>query len=1090
MPVRGFKRAAPLDRGVSELQRAPATVMFTDMVGYSELTQRDENVALQLLNEHRAIVRPLLRQYGGREVKTIGDAFMVEFTDPLPAVQCALAIQRKQAERNRDPSVPQVMIRIGLHHGEVIHQEGDLFGDTVNVASRIEPLAPPGGICLSAPVYQGAQEGLDVVAVPVGPATLKNIQLPVPILRIDLRPDRNVPVREGPWVDREEELRTLEVALESALAGKGRTVLIRGEVGVGKTRLAEQLIRAAGRQGARSVWGRASEEGAASPYSLWVQTLEEVVSSIPLDLAREAAGEYVSELARLCSAFAVPGSTPPKSSSEDTDADRDRLFTAVSHFLIHFARPEGLVILLDDLQWADAGSLRMLERFAGQLEGGRVLLLLLHRPDAAEPPLLREVLEGISRRGDSGRIELGNLPLAAVRQLVLAIVKTKAIPDELVRRIFDRTQGNPYFIEELLRSLKEGGLLTPEPGSNLPHLPEDLPLPDSVRRLVRQRIDRLDEPTLGFLRTVSVLGPEFELRPLEAITRLPSETVIERLGNAVSRGFLQERTDDSGRVLYAFPDRIVWETLYSDSPVARRVRDHLRAGEALESLARSGAPVPMAELAHHFQRAQATEKAIDYTLRAAEEAGRLYAREEAVRHYRTGLLLLESRPDDRVRARVLESLGDQLYRLGQLEAGQARRMEAAALDERLGDLQRAGQLHRKIAHAMREDPHAARHHWEEAIRLLESGPPSSELARLYTTIAGYRYEEGDAPGALDLYSRAIEVAKKVGDPLTQVSAQVVLAGLRATGEAEQLFRDLEEALTVARTESLIEALPNLYLVEAFALLHVRGDAPAAEGAMAEALEIARKSRDLYTERWIEGNVSSYLAWRRGEYERALRTVEAHLQYAAGDPRKLLATALLVDADIALTRGDPERSARSLEEAQALLEEGSDWSERVQLGNVRGRSELLRGRLPRARSTLAEAHALAERAGVPALMAVLHAETLHLELEVALQEGDAKRAGELEKALGELGERSAQPTIQAFAARARGLALRQRAELSAATASLEASVGLWERTGWAYELARTRLLLAEGLRLAGEAPRAQSIEDQARSYLGRIRAVGS
>ncbi len=1071
-----------------ELGRLLATVMFTDMVGYSELTQRDEAEALRLLNEHRRIVRPLLNEYHGREVKTIGDAFMVEFRDPVAAVRCALAIQQKQAERNRDPTVTEVTIRIGLHSGTVIHQEGDLFGDTVNVASRIEPLAPPGGVCLSGPVYDAAHASLDVVAVPVGPATLKNIHLPVPVYRIDLRPERNVPVREGPWIDREEELRGLENALEGAIEGRGRLALISGESGLGKTRLAEQLIRAATRRAARVLWGRASEEMAATPYSLWVRTIQELAEEVPPEMLRESSGEYAAELQRLVPTLSLTTETLTPVPDAELDRARDRLFSGVARLFRELARDRPIVLLLDDLQWADSGSLRLLESFARTVPEDRVLLLALHWPEPkGSTSVLAEVLARLSDLPGTIRVDLTSLPLAAVRQLVLALVKSKAIPDDFVRRLFEKTGGNPYFIGEVVRSLREGGILAQEAGQPFPRLPENLPLPDSVRRLVRQRIDRIDETLRGFLRTLAVLGSEFRSEPLPRLTSLDNETLIDRLGTAVALGLLTEQTDEHGVVRYSFPDRLVWETLYADTPITRRVRDHLRAGEALEALGRSGQDVPATELAYHFQRAQATERALEYTLRAAEEAGRLFAREEAVRHYRSALVLLEGRPEERTRARVQEALGDHLYRLGQIGSSQDLRKAAITAYERLGGLREAGNLHRKIAHGMRDDPASARHHWEEARRLLEAGPPTVELARLYTTIAGYHYEDGDAPEAVKLYGRAVEVARAVEDPLTQITAQIVLSGVRPVQEAEGLFDDLRESLKLAEQHQLQDIVSNLYMVLALARLHVRGDGPGAEEALAHALAVARRAQDVYSERAIEGNLVTYVAWRLGEYERALRAVAAHAQYAGGDPRKIEPTALLVDADIALTRGDGERVTQDLEEAGALLEGDRDWSERVHLRNVRGRSELRRGRTARAREQLRQAIGLAVRAGVPALMAALHAETLHLEIDAATREGDSEAAQRALAALESLSEAAGQPTIRAYATRARGADLARRGDLAGGIASLEEANALWERVGWKYELAQSQLLLAGMYRGAGATSKAEELATLAQSYLERIHA---
>jgi tetratricopeptide (TPR) repeat protein len=198
--------------------------------------------------------------------------------------------------------------------------------------------------------------------------------------------------------------------------------------------------------------------------------------------------------------------------------------------------------------------------------------------------------------------------------------------------------------------------------------------------------------------------------------------------------------------------------------------------------------------------------------------------------------------------------------------------------------------------------------------------------------------------------------------------------------------------------------------------------------------------------------------------------------------------MLVDAEIALTRGDWDRVTQDLEEAGALLEGARDWSERVQLWNLRARVELRRGRLSRARDALREARGLANRAGTPALMAALYAETLLLDVEAATRAGEAEAAREALAALASLGDDSGQPTIRAYSARGRGLYLASTGDLSGAIAALEEASSLWERVGWKYELSQSQLRLAELYRAAGSSSTADLLESTARSYLGRIRAT--
>src|SRR5215468_7513458 len=168
-------------------QRKLAAIMFTDMVGYSALSQRDDKLALELLEEHRELLRKIFPEFNGTEIKTIGDAFLVEFNSALEAAQCAIEIQRTLAKRNTDVSADRrIQLKIGIHIGDVVHREGDVYGDGVNIASRIEQLAGAGGICVSMDVERQIRNALEAKFEKFGSADLKNISLPMDLFRIVL----------------------------------------------------------------------------------------------------------------------------------------------------------------------------------------------------------------------------------------------------------------------------------------------------------------------------------------------------------------------------------------------------------------------------------------------------------------------------------------------------------------------------------------------------------------------------------------------------------------------------------------------------------------------------------------------------------------------------------------------------------------------------------------------------------------------------------------------------------------------------------------------------------------------------------------
>src|ERR1700736_325774 len=185
----------PVEMSPAE-QRKLAAIMFTDMVGYSTLAQRDDKLALELLEEHRQLLREIFPRFNGTEIKTIGDAFLVEFNSALEAAQCAIEIQRTLAKRNHDvPSGRRIELKIGIHIGDVVHRGGDVYGDGVNIASRIEPLAGAGGICVSMDVERQIRNAVETRFEKLAPTELKNISVPMELFRIVLPWERGSEVR-------------------------------------------------------------------------------------------------------------------------------------------------------------------------------------------------------------------------------------------------------------------------------------------------------------------------------------------------------------------------------------------------------------------------------------------------------------------------------------------------------------------------------------------------------------------------------------------------------------------------------------------------------------------------------------------------------------------------------------------------------------------------------------------------------------------------------------------------------------------------------------------------------------------------------
>jgi class 3 adenylate cyclase len=565
------------------------------------------------------------------------------------------------------------------------------------------------------------------------------------------------------FVGREAELEELRGAADEALAQRGRLVLIAGEPGIGKTRTAEELATYAQVRGANVHWGRCHEDEGAPAYWPWVQVIRSYVREAdPVALAWEM-GSGAADVARVVPEVAERvGEITAPAETEDESA-RFRLFDSIAGFLASASASRPLVIVLDDLHWADEPSLLLLQFLARGLGDARLLLIGTYRDvELGRRHPLSRVLGELSGTGGASRVALHGLSEQDVGRYIEMTAGAEPAP-ELARVVHEQTEGNPFFLAEVVRLLAAEGTLE-APGA------ASLTIPQGVRDVVGRRLDRLSEEANEALSAAAAIGRDFDAEVLTRVASTDRETLEAALSGAVSAQLLTETS--AGR--YRFSHALVRETLYEELSAAQRPALHRRIAEALEEQYSSD-PARLKrrlnEVAHHFLEGAAggdAEKAVDYAVRAAKNATAQLGHEEAAELYERALETLElCEPDEQRSCGLLIALGESQTRAGKLAEARGtldRAADAARALDSTELLVRAAFGIASVSEVGDKD--------ERIVEVVEAaldavGPEDSlERARLLSWLSQEYFWVDPQGRGKELNEAAIEMARRLGDDRT------------------------------------------------------------------------------------------------------------------------------------------------------------------------------------------------------------------------------------------------------------------------------------------------------------------------------------
>jgi DNA-binding SARP family transcriptional activator len=807
-------------------RRATATILFTDLAGSTaQRAELGEAAADVLRREHEGRLRDALSLHGGREVKALGDGLMVVFDAAGAAVACAVDMQRAT-----DRQSATLGLRVGVAAGDVTWEDADCFGMPVVEAQRLCAAAAPGQILIS-DIVRLLARAVEAEIADAGELALHGIDAPVHAwdVRWTTRRTTVVPPAPALAVDtsivlagRSAELATLEAAWTAAAGGARQAILLAGEPGIGKTRLAAEL--AARVDDAVVLYGHC-DDGLTPPAQPFAAVISAYVAACPPDELRVQLGGAGPHLLGLVPALAarVPGLAEP--APADPDLERLRTLDAVTELLAAASAAAPVLLVLDDLHWADELSLHLLRHVLVAAQPMRLLVVGTYRD--TEPPrsaLLTDVVTGLARRPDVARIDLA--PLAEAD--VAAILEDAGRARALAGGVRDATEGNPFFIGEVVRALAEDG----DPATTVT---------PRVRDVVRWRLNRLPPGTAELLTAAAVAGHEFDVDVVAGAAGVDEDAALDALEAAESARLVRP----AGALdRFAFSHALVRQTIVGDLPAGRRVRLHARVAQALEEAA-ALRPVPAADLAAHFAAAGGLVDAaltVRHAVAAGDEAASALAFDLAAGHYGQALAaqgrLREVNAGERLdleiaNGRALRLAGDEraggvlrAAAAGAEAEGDGARMAEALLaiglelatDFMFDDAEMAGLLRR----ALELLPEG-----EDAVRARLLGYLAVEVPNIIA--------EEERRGMVE---RAVALARASGDPVALASALLSHSWTVMGPESRALRLQLADELIAGGDDGLPYAVSSGYVFRYIALVEA-GDIEGADTALARAHETAR-----------------------------------------------------------------------------------------------------------------------------------------------------------------------------------------------------------------------------------------------------------
>jgi class 3 adenylate cyclase/tetratricopeptide (TPR) repeat protein len=904
-----------------------ATIVFTDLVGSTQLLVRLGHDAYEAVRRsHFDSLRLAASVHQGIEIKSTGDGLVFAFRSAGDAMACMIRMQQgADLAARRCGGEPRM--RVGASSGETTRDGNDTFGIAVVEAARLCAVALPGQILVS-DLVRGLTRGLGYDLVRVGEFALKGLPEPVSGYAVEWRPrgdsddvialpPKIAPVPTFGLCGRAGEQAIIERCWSAAQEGMRQVVLLAGEPGIGKTRLAAEAGRTAHAQGAIVLLGTCDED-VRHPYRPFVEALQNYLMNASDEVLLQHVREHHGDLLPIAPLLGTRVPNLPNPRSADAETERYLMFEAVTGLLATASRQRPVMLILDDLQWAGTPELLLLKHIVRSTTPTRLLIIGTYRDsELARTPALRALLADIRGEADVERIAMGGLDEDGVVEFVGAAVGHELNQGQLAlaRAIGRDTDGSPLFVGEILRDLMDSG--TALGGGEQRGIPSDIQsfgIPEGVKEAIGRRLSRLSATTNKVLSIAAVIGLEFELKVLKQVAALPEVTILDALDEATSAALVAEAAAKGGR--YAFTHMLVRATLYEALNSTRRARMHERVGTALEELTYNARYVD--ELARHWMAAATVgdaTKAINFTRQAGDQALVGLAFEQAAKYYEQALSLLthHDRNIELLRCDLLMALGDAQRRAGDPNYRETV-SHAVRIARSLGDAKRFALS--VLGSARPQFPIADQNLidqslialYEEAIAALEDEDEDVLLAKLSYQLAGELMFTPQRERREELARQAVTMARRSGDQVVLTQALHICASAinDPTTLKERLALSAEQGWLADQLESLEIRWAAAF--QRMGTLLESGDVEGTRGMLSRMKQLASKLRQPFYN-WITGHALAMMSVMAGASD-AEREVAAAFELGtrSGQPD----AKLFYFAQLSVIRRDQGRHAELTE----------------------------------------------------------------------------------------------------------------------------------------------------------------------------------